>query len=1083
MTNYKAIRKRLTALGMAALLSVSLGTASVSAEPAEEVNVMAVSEETESETPPEEIITPEPENPSQEIAPPADSEGNEDTSEIETEDPSSEEIENSEEEAEEEDDAESEEESDEMKGRAIVPDTDFAISVTGVELKLWKSEKNGKYYLFVPNNISIPDLTFKVSGITFDSISTGSYDAETEIISGAFSGNNSSVTIKSKTGNSYDVIVMQAPDTASVMITLNGTTLSEIHRNSKEIKYPGNTVQVIDTAGGVLERGNVEIKGRGNTTWVSSNKKPYQIKFESKESVLGMTKAKKWVLLANAFDETMMRNEVAFATSRALEMPFTPSYKYANLWVDGEYRGTYMIGEKIEIGTGRVQLSHPQGILCELDGAYYNEEEYWFRTSVNTFAVKDYVSENPADIQAGMNSFKAKLDGLMSYLNRTPSNSVTMNALSQYIDVDSIVKYYFMFDYLRLPDGAASSCYFYMDGPDDVIHYGPVWDYDNAMGNHIYSTFSSPTGYDATRSALLAKLLPTVFSRRASELYGWFTSGKVNPLAYAQNLYPVIQSSQRMNYARWEYALGQSGTNKYPLKGDMAPFKSTYDAGYSKLTSFLSQRSQYYIPGNGYATATQSGDSVVVTFNGKTTYSKISVAAWSNTNGQDDLGWYDAAYKGNNVYQAKIPLSKFKHAGDISLHVYIGGTATCLTITSFNIKPLSDKPEAITCNASGNAGSEQTKFTVTAKNYTSYSSTISAAVWSLDKGQDDLKWYSMSPDGAGNYKGIINIANHKTLGEYLVDLYDSNRFLGRVSINVDPIVPGEITLVDNHDDTITATVKVSSKSGIQSVTFPTWTEKNGQDDLVWHSATKNADGTYSCTIKASSHKNEGGNYIVHCYATDGNGIQQFVNRSAITIEAPKTPQFSITCTAVNGGETITVKNIPQEANSIQVAIWGDKDGQNDLLWLTNSYSPATGSASVTFYPKANAETGVYNVHVYAINNAGRQFFVDRTTFTRTNTATGTITVSNVANGNATVTISNINTTFKLAKIVVPTWTPVNGQDDLVWHAATKNNETTFTTTISKSKHKNELGRYVVHVYAEDANAYKVFLGSAEFDMK
>jgi uncharacterized repeat protein (TIGR02543 family) len=110
---------------------------------------------------------------------------------------------------------------------------------------------------------------------------------------------------------------------------------------------------------------NIRIRGRGNSTW-SFPKKPYQIKFDNKENILGMPKDKKWILLANYSDKTMLRNELAFDLSRFSDLDWTPESRFVELLINNEYLGVYQVVQKVEESPNRVNIGD-DGYLLEVD--------------------------------------------------------------------------------------------------------------------------------------------------------------------------------------------------------------------------------------------------------------------------------------------------------------------------------------------------------------------------------------------------------------------------------------------------------------------------------------------------------------------------------------------------------------------------------------------------------------------------------------------------------------------------------------------------------------------------------------------
>ncbi len=127
--------------------------------------------------------------------------------------------------------------------------------------------------------------------------------------------------INQGTGNSNAFPIMR--------ITLNGTDLDEIHANSKEIKYEGNDLELV-VGDETLSFTDVQIKGRGNSTW-DWDKRPYQIKFKNKVDLLGLGPRKKYILLANAYDDSMIRNALMFKMTEMIEEKYRVKGEFVEL--------------------------------------------------------------------------------------------------------------------------------------------------------------------------------------------------------------------------------------------------------------------------------------------------------------------------------------------------------------------------------------------------------------------------------------------------------------------------------------------------------------------------------------------------------------------------------------------------------------------------------------------------------------------------------------------------------------------------------------------------------------------------------
>ena len=294
-----------------------------------------------------------------------------------------------------------------------------------------------------------------------------------------------------------------------VSIWLNGTTLDIINAGDKTVKYPGNSLDILSDGETVLAQDNVEIKGRGNTTW-GAPKKPYQIKFEKKQDLFGIGKAKKWVLLADYLDSSHLRTDLAFSLGRDIGLEFTPQGTYVDLYVDGRYIGLYYLTSKIEINEAAVDLQDPYAVVVENDTIHEDGTDPTFRSKLENSLIwlKDCgKEENEAA------AFKQFEDAYNKFERDVYNGS--WDAIRSDIDVVSFAKYYLLNEYAANQDANHASFYMYKDGPDDVIHAGPIWDYDLAFSGlaHFYDdpyqlwVYNDRYNLPTLTSKLLTKLM------------------------------------------------------------------------------------------------------------------------------------------------------------------------------------------------------------------------------------------------------------------------------------------------------------------------------------------------------------------------------------------------------------------------------------------------------------------------------------------------------------------------------------------------------------------------------------------------
>lgn len=269
-------------------------------------------------------------------------------------------------------------------------------------------------------------------------------------------------------------------------ISLADVTMEEIALGAKSTKYYGNTMVLTD-GDEVQEFENVEFKGRGNSTW-GQIKKPYQIKLEEKADLLGLGRAKKWVLLANYFDASYLRTAVAFEVARMLGDQYAFRGDFVELYVDENYYGLYYLTHKVNISKDEINLHDPLGVVMELDNLH-KDGNGLFSEGGDYLVAKDVVSEDrEAEAQSAFVAVYSKLEKAVRAGDWT--------AVQKYADVESFAKYYLLSEFTNNPDAYTSSFFMHWDGADDVIHAGPGWDFDLALANQEWGEEFNDSFYD-----------------------------------------------------------------------------------------------------------------------------------------------------------------------------------------------------------------------------------------------------------------------------------------------------------------------------------------------------------------------------------------------------------------------------------------------------------------------------------------------------------------------------------------------------------------------------------------------------------
>lgn len=269
-------------------------------------------------------------------------------------------------------------------------------------------------------------------------------------------------------------------------IYLKTEALGTIHR-----EYSDVSVAVADSTTGVSKAVidmTAQIKLRGNST-MEVAKKSYTLKLSQKADVLGMGKAKKWVLNANAFDKTLLRNKLVFDFASTIGLKYTPASAFADVWLNGTYLGNYLISELVEVSPSRVDIEEDKGdYLIELEDERITPGMTYFNTPI--YGYRFGVTE-PEDIT------DEQLQELKGFLEKveTAIDARDWSLLTTYVDEKSYIDFYILSEVFKVVDFDYSSTRFYIK--DNKLYAGPPWDYDLSSGNadkDFYYDYNYPPG-------------------------------------------------------------------------------------------------------------------------------------------------------------------------------------------------------------------------------------------------------------------------------------------------------------------------------------------------------------------------------------------------------------------------------------------------------------------------------------------------------------------------------------------------------------------------------------------------------------
>lgn len=493
--------------------------------------------------------------------------------------------------------------------------------------KIVTSVANGETYLFLPSDTDLDNVTLGfncteedtvwvydgayksqvIGGETISVKDNAVYDAEKAVYTLTLRTVRASQEEPTLEYSQSVIKVMKSQGTAAMYISFDDPAYSRAwidsspnHSNDAG-QFTTVKMALIEENSAVIYNNKLtQIKGRGNSTWLRP-KKAYQIKLDKKTDLLSSgnsdNKSKTWILLANAIDKTLIKNAFAFDLARYFGLEETPEYRFIDLYFDGEYRGSYLLCEKIQINTGRVEINDLEdhtsvadktakaqaknkygcvyqynptavcdtdaitgGYLLEHDDAFYATENSWFKTSTgNTIVIKspecatkeqvEYISEHYNEMMLAAKN--GKYNGV---------------SVEEYVDINSFASIYLINEYMKNIDFGCSSTYFFLPEEGNAkyehkFYAGPAWDFDTSLGNRIeLSWMQDPdTVFRADLPYFRSNVVRTAIGEKAKELDSmydlFFSEAPVHDdernLSSLTYLRDSIYGSIKMNFTFW----------------------------------------------------------------------------------------------------------------------------------------------------------------------------------------------------------------------------------------------------------------------------------------------------------------------------------------------------------------------------------------------------------------------------------------------------------------------------------------------------------------------------------------------------
>lgn len=503
-------------------------------------------------------------------------------------------------------------------------------------IKWWYDSESAKYYFFMPKALSEKDMHWlfpKEYTVTIDGKNVD-YGSLCELQEGVYT-----VTAGQTGGNTqeYTMEFRYSSEIASLFLETDSGSLNYIHE-AKE-NFEAGIYTLLDSSGKYYYSGAIEnLHARGNSSWSGTDKKSYQLKLVNKTDLLGMGAAKKWILSANAFDTTLLRNMLSFDIAKTLELAYTPDMKFVDVYANGEYIGNYLLSEKVEIDPNRIALTD-LGKKTEIlnPGKPLNEYEYFVTGSDRLSSIKGYMIENdPADISGGyllelelMDRYEPEASGFItsrmqpvviqspvyasqkqvSYIaaryqdfedaifSENGLSPATGTYFGDYIDMDSFARKYLLEEMTKNLDSSFTSQFLYKpnDSVSNKFFAGPAWDYDTSFGN--YDKLSK--GFDISDPN---GLYASAKTKESNIWYGLYNQDEFRKMAlsiYFNEFEPKVKKLAEQDVDKYADAITASAVNDavrwHVFAEESEPDKKTviYQKEIDELKNFINARLEY----------------------------------------------------------------------------------------------------------------------------------------------------------------------------------------------------------------------------------------------------------------------------------------------------------------------------------------------------------------------------------------------------------------------------------------------------------------------------------------------------------
>jgi len=590
---------------------------------------------------------------------------------------------------------------------------------------------NGKAYLFLPSSADLSALRLRFLGECDGAVTliagggsalqlTIETDRPFDLLAlfpdGAVE-DGYPVTLTGLAKESVDLTLMWSANLGSLYVTSDDPIDHGrlwLDNSSKHVDETTGQMVLLRSDGSIVYDGGLnQLRARGNTTWFWGVKKPYQMKLTRKTNLLDNGgpdgQARTWLLLAESFDATLLHNTITLHLGQELGLRGTPRFRPVDLYYDGDYRGYYLVCEKVQVGPGRLNIldygdyierfygknqdfldsfptiqannvygntyQYVDGVqiglrekgsyLVEIDAYFFHEQKCWFATSGGLH----YAIHSPAYAsQADMEHLSCLFQELEDAIGNQGVHPISGKTIDEYLDLSSMAQVFLVNQYAKTCDFWYSSTYFYVPDGENKIYAGPLWDFDIAYAMRDTRLHEGGVdGYVPEWGWLRELMTLPVFQEEVIRCYFeefepminnillGDTAAQGRVLLSLDGYLGVIEKSRKMNYILWELGGQYNNINHdtlYPTYAENLDYFRNYLIG---RVAWMGADIGLW---GGYEV---SQASIAISYSNAyiTQYAKIAMQSLYNNCTIADVKWeceVDAAAPYHTFYTARIIL-------------------------------------------------------------------------------------------------------------------------------------------------------------------------------------------------------------------------------------------------------------------------------------------------------------------------------------------------------------------------------------------------------------------------------------------